>query len=62
MPPNSFARIWTPGEMECAQMMVPALVAWMKLKRHLMKFSGAIAAILRASQPPPKQPIKRRPF
>jgi hypothetical protein len=54
--------MWTPGEMEYAQMIVQEFVAWMELKRHLMKLGGAIAAILRALQPPPEQPIKRRPF
>jgi hypothetical protein len=61
-PPNSLARTGTLGGVEYVQMTVQELVAWMELKRHLMKFSGAIAAVLRGLELPPEQPIKRRPF
>jgi hypothetical protein len=38
------------------------MVVWMELKRHLMKLNELIAALLRALQPSPQPPMKRRPF
>jgi hypothetical protein len=37
-------------------------VARIELRRHVMKFSELIAALLRALQPRPQAPMKRRPF
>lgn len=50
---------WRGGEV---QMKLQEIVAWMELKRHLIKFNEPVAALLRALQPSPHAPIKRRPF
>lgn len=43
-------------------MKLQEIVARIELKRHLMKFNELIAALLRALQPSPQVPMKRRPF
>jgi hypothetical protein len=43
-------------------MKLQEIVARMELKRHLMKFNELIATLIRALQPPPEPPMKRRPF
>jgi hypothetical protein len=47
---------------EEVQMNLREMVAWIEPKRHLIKFNELMAALLRALQPSPQAPMKRRPF